>query len=67
MMASSTLNDKANGSRLSRLLVDKGTQALRHVFDEYVKYSPSGTLTGVLSANKKKLQALRYKVINSSQ
>ena len=66
-MASSALNDKSNGSRLSRLLVDKGTQALRHVFDEYVKYSPSGTLTGVLRANKTKLQALRYKVINSSQ
>ena len=66
-MASSALNDKSNGSRLSRLLVDKGTQALRHVFDEYVKYSPSGTVTGVLRANKTKLQALRYKVINSSQ
>ena len=62
--SSQTLNDQANGARLSRLLVNKGTQALRATFD--VMYRPS-TLTAVLNTNKAILQKLRYKVINPSQ
>ena len=64
MASCSQLNDQANGSRLSRLLVDKGTQALRAAFD--LKHRPP-TLAAVLNANKRKLQALRYKVISASQ
>ena len=65
-MASSLqiLNDQANGARLSRLLVNKGTQALRAAFD--FMYPPS-TLTAVLNTNKAILQKRRYKVINPSQ
>jgi hypothetical protein len=58
------LNDQANGARLSRLLVNKGTQALRAAFN--FMYPPS-TLTAVLNTNKAILQKLRYKVINPSQ
>ncbi|CAB4015087.1 E3 ubiquitin- ligase DZIP3 [Paramuricea clavata] len=61
---SQTLNDQANGGRLSRLLVNKGTQALRAAFD--FMYPPP-TLTAVLNTNKAILQKLRYKVINTSQ
>ncbi|CAB4035599.1 E3 ubiquitin- ligase DZIP3 [Paramuricea clavata] len=61
---SQSLNDQANGARLSRLLVNKGTQALRAAFD--FTYPPS-TLTAVLNTNKAILQKLRYKVINTSQ
>ncbi len=64
MASCSQLNDQANGSRLSRLLVDKGTQALRAAFD--LKHRPP-TLAAVLNASKRKLQALRYKVISASQ
>ncbi|CAB3985849.1 Hypothetical predicted protein [Paramuricea clavata] len=62
--SSQTLNDQANGGRLSRLLVNKGTQALRAVFDFTYR---SSTLTAVLNTNKAILQKLRYKVINPSQ
>jgi WD40 repeat protein len=61
---SQTLNDQANGARLSRLLVNKGTQALRAAFD--FVYPPS-TLAAALHKNKAILQKLRYKVINPSQ
>ena len=61
---SKTLNDQANGARLSQLLVNKGTQALRAAFD--FMYPPS-TLTAVLNTNKAILQKLRYKVIIPSQ
>ncbi len=64
MASRSQLNDQANGSRLSRLLVDKGTQALRAVLD--FQHRPS-TLAVVLNASKPTLQALRYKVISASQ
>jgi WD40 repeat protein len=60
---SQILNEQANGTRLSRLLVDKGTQAMRAAFD--VKYRPS-TLVTVLSSSKPILQPLRYKVISKS-
>jgi WD40 repeat protein len=65
-MASSSqiLNDQANGARLSQLLVNKGTQALRAAFDFMYR---SSTLTAVLNTNKAILQKLRYKVINPSQ
>ena len=61
---SQTLNDQANSARLSQLLVNKGTQALRAAFD--FMYPPS-TLTAALNTNKAILQKLRYKVINPSQ
>ena len=68
-MASSsfqTLNDQANGTRLSRLLVDKGTEALRTILQLHLSYLPS-TLAAALNTHKTTLQKLRYKVINPSQ
>ena len=62
---STMLNDQANGARLSRLLVDKGTQVLRKTFDSI---HPPSNLAAVLKTNKRKLQPLRKcKVINVSQ
>ena len=43
------LHEKANFTRLSRLLVDKGTEALRNTFDSI--HSPAN-LPAVLSAKK---------------
>ena len=65
-MASSldTLNNQANGTRLSKLLVDKGTEALRAAFDFY---HPPATLAASLNKNKAKLQTIRYRVIYPSQ
>ena len=63
-MASGNLSNKANGARLSRLLIDKGTQALRATFDFYCQ---PAKLTTELHANKHKLQGLRYKVITPPQ
>jgi WD40 repeat protein len=66
-MASSSqiLNDQANGERFSRLLVNKGTQALRAGFD--VIHPPS-TLAAALNTNKENLEKLRKKkVIYPSQ
>ena len=64
MASSQNLNNQANGSRLSRLLINKGTQAFKTAFD--VMYPPA-TLAMELNKNKKTLQGLRYKVINTSQ
>ena len=61
---SQNLNDQGNGARLSRLLVNKGTQALRAAFD---LMCPPSTLAAVLNTNKAILQKLRYKVIYPSQ
>ncbi|XP_028417987.1 LOW QUALITY PROTEIN: uncharacterized protein LOC114542711 [Dendronephthya gigantea] len=61
-MASDELQEKANFTRLSRLLVDKGTEALRSTFDTI---HPPVSLPGVLAANKTSLQKTR--VINNSQ
>ena len=61
---STVLNDQANGARLSRLLVDKGTQVLRKKFDSI---HPPPNLAAVLNASKPKLTPLRHKVINASQ
>ena len=63
-MASLDLHEKANFTRLSRLLVDKGTEALRNTFDGI--HSPAN-LSAVLSANKISLLKLKPRVINDSQ
>ncbi|XP_028402122.1 uncharacterized protein LOC114525115 [Dendronephthya gigantea] len=63
-MASVDLQEKANFTRLSRLLVDKGTEALRNTFDTI---HPPVSLPGVLAANKTSLQRLKPRVINNSQ
>ncbi|XP_028416515.1 E3 ubiquitin-protein ligase DZIP3-like [Dendronephthya gigantea] len=63
-MASVDLQEKANFTRLSRLLVDKGTQALRNKFD---KIHPLVSLPRLLAANKTSLQKLKPRVINNSQ
>ena len=66
MASSQTLNDQANFTRLSRLLVDQGTQALRKTLQLRLTLLPS-TLSAALNTHKATLQKLRYKVINSSQ
>ena len=53
---------KANGARLSRLLIDKGTEAMRNVLDSI---HPPATLTATLNSHYGFLQRLR--VINCSQ
>ncbi|XP_028412179.1 uncharacterized protein LOC114535002 [Dendronephthya gigantea] len=63
-MASDELQEKANFTRLSRLLVDKGTEALRNTFDTS---HPPVSLPGVLAANKRSLQKLKPRVITNSQ
>ena len=63
-MASLDLHEKANFTRLSRLLVDKGTEALRNTLDGI--HSPAN-LSAVLSANKTSLLKLKPRVINDSQ
>ncbi|XP_028402139.1 uncharacterized protein LOC114525124 [Dendronephthya gigantea] len=63
-MASGELQEKANFTRLSRLLVDKGTEALRNTFDTI---HPPVSLPRVLAAKKTSLQMLKPRVINNSQ
>ena len=63
-MASADLQEKANFTRLSRLLVDKGTEALRNTFDGI---HPPASLPAVLNANKTSLLRLKPRVINNSQ
>ncbi|XP_028402231.1 uncharacterized protein LOC114525210 isoform X1 [Dendronephthya gigantea] len=63
-MASDELQEKANFTRLSRLLVDKGTEALRNTFDAI---HPHVSLPGVLATNKTSLQKLKPRIINNSQ
>ena len=63
-MASVNLEEKANFTRLSRLLVDKGTEALRNTFDAI---HPPVNLPAVLNANRKSLLRLKFRVINNSQ
>ncbi|XP_028402128.1 uncharacterized protein LOC114525120 [Dendronephthya gigantea] len=63
-MASDELQEKANFTRLSKLLVDKGTEALRNTFDTI--HLPV-SLPGVLYRNKRSLQKLKPRVINISQ
>ena len=63
-MASADLQEKANFTRLSRLLVDKGTEAFRNTFDGI---HPPASLSAVLNANKTCLRRLKPRVINNSQ
>ena len=63
-MASINLQEKANFTRLSRLLVDKGTEAIRNAFDAI---HPPASLPTALNANRKSLLRLRYRIINSQQ
>ena len=63
-MASDVLQEKENFTRLSRLLVDKGTEALRNTFDGV---HPPANLQTVLNGAQKSLLRLKFKVINDSQ
>ena len=63
-MASVSLREKANFTRLSRLLVDKGTEALRVTLDAI--HNP-GNLPAVLNANKLSLLKLKPRIINNIQ
>lgn len=47
--------EKTNGTRLARLLIDGGTEALRAFFDSI---HPPATLQVVLRSNLRKLQIL---------
>lgn len=64
---SSCKKENANGARLSRLLIDVGTRALRDVFDSI--YSPSSLHSTLLStAVHSTLKGLRTKrVLNNQQ
>ena len=61
-MASLDNHHKANGARLGQLLIDKGTEAMRNVFDGI---HPPANLTAVLTSRKSFLMKLRC--INPSQ
>ena len=63
-MATVDLQEKANFTRLSRLLVDKGTEALRNTFDGI---HPPARLPAVLNANRTSLLKLKTRVINNPQ
>ncbi|CAB3991993.1 Hypothetical predicted protein [Paramuricea clavata] len=62
-MASDNLKEKANFTRLSRLIVDKGTEALRVTFDAL----HPANLPAALKVNKASLLKLRPGVINGNQ
>lgn len=62
-LASST--EKANGAKLSRLLIDGGTQVLRNVFNNY---HPPAKLTADLNASYSILNnLLRRRILNRPQ
>ena len=63
-MASVILEEKANFTRLSRLLVDKGTEALRITLDAI--HAPAN-LPAVLNANRATLLRLKPRIINDTQ
>ena len=63
-MTSFNLEENAHFTRLSRLLVDKGTEALRINLEGI---HPPAALPAVLNANKGKLLKLKRRVINDSQ
>ena len=63
-MASLNLEENVNFTRLSRLLVDKGTEALRNTL-EFVH--PAANLPTVLNAYKTTLLKLKFRVIDDSQ
>jgi WD40 repeat protein len=62
-MASVNLQEKANFTRLSRLLVDKGTEALRNTLDAI----HPANLPAVLNASRTTLLRLKPRVINDTQ
>ncbi|XP_028402258.1 uncharacterized protein LOC114525234 [Dendronephthya gigantea] len=57
-------SQEANYTRLAKLLVNKGTEALRNTFDTI---HPPVSLPGVLAANKTFLQGLKPRVIKNFQ
>ena len=62
------LQEKANYFRVCKLLIDKGSDALRRVLQTKMDMSPPpSTLKSLLSAHKKSLQKIRYSVINATQ
>ena len=62
------LQEKANYSRVCQLLIDKGGDALRRVFQTRINLSPPpSTLDSLLNTHKKSLRKLRYSVINVAQ
>ena len=63
-MASLNLQEKANFTRLSRLLVDKGCEALRKTLDAI---HPPASLNTVLNTNRSVLLKLKPRVINFTQ
>jgi WD40 repeat protein len=63
-MASVNLQEKANFTRLTRLLVDKGTEALRNTFDAI---HPPANLQAVLAGKRASLLRLKPRVINNHQ
>ena len=63
-MAATHLQEGENFTRLARLLVDKGTEALRNNFDAI--HSPVN-LPAVLAAEKNSLSELKFRVINEIQ
>ena len=58
------LQAKANFSRICQLLIEKGSDALRHALH---LVHPASTLAAALHCHKKTLQKLRYHVINPPQ
>ena len=63
-MAFATLQEEANFTRLGKLLVDKGTEALRNTLDAI---HPPANLATVLYKNRKILLRLKHRVINGPQ
>ena len=63
-MASVDLQEKANFTRLARLLVDKGTEALRKTFDAI---HPPANLQADLAASIASLRKLKPRVISNHQ
>ena len=58
------LKAKANFSRISQLLIEKGGEALRHAL--HIVH-PASTLAAVLHSKRSVLKKLRHKVINQAQ
>ena len=63
-MAFAILQEEANFTRLSKLLVDKGTEALRNTLNAI---HPAANLAAALNANKATLLRLKPRVINDLQ
>ena len=61
-----TSEEKTNGTRLARLLIDGGTHVLREFFHSTCIY-PSANLQVLLNNNSGRLQALSKRVLSNSQ